>query len=212
MICEIISKGADLLGIHIDRRCAALMVRYIALIIEWRCRISLTSLTRAADIAALHFVDALTIFKMLPLGSAANIIDVGTGAGFPGLVLRIADDSLSVALMDRDARKIVFLKHVVHELGLSRVTFLNTDLDRLVSDPPAPPFDIAVSRAFSSNPLVLDSFAALLKRDGILIRMAGPSSLDKDFSLTRFVETGRWEGILPFVERFRRVIVYRRVL
>jgi len=208
---EIISRGADILGIHIDRERTALMVRYIALILEWRRRISLTSLTRAVDIAALHFVDALSVFRVLPRGSSANIIDVGTGAGFPGLVLRIADDSLNVTVMDRDARKIVFLKHVVHELGLTGVTFLNVDLDRVTSHPPDSLFDVAISRAFSSDPLVLDSFASLLKSDGRLIRMAGPSSLDKDISLDRFIEVDRWEGILPFVERFRGVIVYRRI-
>lgn len=207
----IISRGADILGIHIDRNQLALMVRYIQIIMKWQCRLSLTSLTEPADMATLLFLDALTVFKVLPAGTRAHIIDIGTGAGFPGLVLRIVDASVDVTLVDRDPRKIVFLKHVVHELKLTGVKFLNTALDDLVKRPLELRFDVAVSRAFSSDPKVLDSLASLLWDDGTLIRMAGPSSLAKDFSLNRFAELVRWEGTLPLVSRYRRVIAYRRI-
>lgn len=208
---EIISLGADMLGIHIDRDQTALMQRYIVLLTGWRRKSTLTSLTRAVEIAALHFLDALTVFKVLPRGTGINLIDVGTGAGFPGLVLRIADDSLDLSLMDKDARKIVFLKHVVHELALTNVNFLNMPVHGLLSEPSSPTYDAVVSRAFSSDRKVLHSLARLLAREGMLIRMAGPSSHGEDFALDRLTEVARWEGWLPFVSRFRRVIAYRRV-
>ncbi len=178
---------------------------------EWGTRIDLTSLTEDHEIAILHFVDSITVLKVIPDHSGTRVLDIGTGAGFPGLVLNTVLPSIHVTLMDRDPRKIVFLKHAVKELGLSRVSFLNTDLNSLLDSPPCPGFDVVVSRAFSSDPDLLNRLRVLIREEGYLIQMAGPATAEQDTDLTGFRQAASWAGILPFSDRFRRVILYKKV-
>lgn len=207
----IIGQGSRELGLILDDRAIGKMVRHLNLLREWQSRINLTAITRVRDIAIRHFLDSLTVFKLIPLGRCLRVLDIGTGAGFPGMVLQTADDTLKVTLMDRDPRKIVFLKHVARELELEGLRFLNAPLSSLLEEPPAFGFDLLVSRAFSSDPLLLDRLSTVLEGTGSLIRMTGPASLTEDLTLRNFRETGVWEGMLPFSSRFRRVLQYTRV-
>ncbi|MEW6113763.1 MAG: 16S rRNA (guanine(527)-N(7))-methyltransferase RsmG [Thermodesulfobacteriota bacterium] len=188
-----------------------LMLRHLELVREWRARIDLTSVKSPSDLATLHFLDSLTIFKVLPIDVSLELLDVGSGGGFPGLVLAAVDATKQVTLMDRDPAKIVFLKLVTRELGLSNVRFLNVSLDTLVTRPKPPPFEAVVSRAFSSDPAILQRLSLVLSPEGHLVRMAGPSSLGEPFQIEGFREVRAWEGTLPFSDRFRRVILYERV-
>jgi 16S rRNA (guanine527-N7)-methyltransferase len=136
---------------------------------------------------------------------------VGTGAGFPGLILKIVEDSFDVTLLDRDPKKIVFLKYVANALGLHGIRFRNTPLQRITENPDPPTFDLLVSRAFASDPALLDSLHILLRQSGMLVRMAGPASLKEPFRFKNFECVNHWEGNLPFSSNFRLVSLYRKV-
>jgi len=205
---HIIKQGAVLLGIPIDDSSVTRMVSYMEMLDSWGDRVNLTSITGVVPMAILHFLDSLTLFRVISRGHGVHLLDVGTGAGFPGLVLRIADSSMTVTLLDRDPRKIVFLKHVARHLELDRVTFLNLDLNTLLKKRPVSQFDLVVSRAFSSDPAVLDALTTLLVPNGSLIRMAGRSSRHRDLRVANCVQSTVWEGVLPYTSTFRRVILY----
>jgi len=204
----LITEGSSLLKIRLEAGAVDGMLKHIDLLIYWRKRARLTALNDPAEIAILHVLDSLAVFKVLPHYHDFQVLDIGTGAGFPGMVMAIADPTLKITLMDRDVRKIVFLKYAVKELGLANVTFLNVRL-RDLSFMPAPTFfQVVVSRAFSSDPTVVDSLSSLISPGGFLIRMAGPASLKQEFRLKNFCENAVWEGTLPFSNRFRRVLRY----
>lgn len=203
----IISEGAKQLGLTVRDDTVSKMVRHLRLVAEWNKKVNLTALTDFAEMAVLHFLDSLTVFKILPPRDL-RMLDVGTGAGFPGLVLRTVEPALRLTLLDRDTKKIVFLKHVARKLGLSGVDFLNTRLEDLLNSQST--FDLVISRAFSSDPSVLDGFHQLVPDAGYMIRMAGPASLEEDLRLDHFTQSAIWEGLLPFSESFRRVILYTR--
>jgi len=183
------------------------LVRHLELIREWNRKINLTALRDLRDMAVYHVLDSLTVFKVL-FFSKIRMLDIGTGGGFPGLVLRIVDNDLNITLLDRDTKKIVFLKYAAHELGLERIRFLNFRIADLIHSPVL--FDVVISRAFSSDVDVLGSLHQLLSTGGYLIRMAGPAPLHADFFPEHFVEWDRWEGHLPFSDSFRRVILYKK--
>ncbi len=206
---QLISEGARSLEIVLNRHQIGLMAAHAQLVLQWRSKADLTALRGVREIISLHFLDSLTLLKVLPSSLGLRVLDVGTGAGFPGLVLKVADDSIKLTLMDRDPRKIVFLKYAVSKLQVVGVEFLNSSLNDLLVDPSVVPFDLVVSRAFSSKPEVLDSFCSLLNPGGYMVRMAGPSSTRGSLTLKHFHEVGRWEGILPFTSRFRRVVLYK---
>lgn len=205
---RILIDGANRLGLTLLDQTASKMMHHMALVKDWNKRTNLTALSNPRDMAVFHFLDSVSVFTVLPQGDL-RVLDVGTGAGFPGLVLRIVKPSLRLTLLDRDARKIVFLKHAAHELDLTGIQFLNLRLETLLNRPPI--FDIVISRAFSSDVSVMDSFHVLLPEGGHVIRMAGPASLHEDLTLDHFVKARQWEGILPFSDSFRRVILYRKI-
>jgi 16S rRNA (guanine527-N7)-methyltransferase len=184
------------------------MIVHIRLLCEWRQRAGLTALTDPGEIAVLHFLDSLTVFNVIPRDSGLAILDVGSGAGFPGLVLKTADPSLKLTVLDRDPKKIVFLKYVTSELGLSQVRFLNGHVADLIDAPAVTHYDIVISRAVFADIRVLESLSGLLGPRGSLVRMAGPASLQEPLELKGIVREALWEGTLPFSDVFRRVLRY----
>ncbi len=205
---EIIEESCRILELSLPINRIEKILHYLSLLAQWNRRINLTSLTDPIDMTIFHIVDSLTVFKVMPQGSGLRILDVGTGAGFPGMVLRIADPSLNLTLLDKDAKKIVFLKYVARELGLTDLRFLHSTLDKLFRHPPSPLFDVVVSRAFSSDPSVLTLFVSLLNPGGSVIRMAGPGDSLHGTPPVGLRENQIWEGILPFSSNFRRVTRY----
>jgi 16S rRNA (guanine527-N7)-methyltransferase len=207
---DLITQGSRILGVPLEDSAVYRMLRHMELLRVWGAKVNLTALKQPWEIAALHFLDSLTVFKVIPNLKGLRILDIGTGAGFPGIVLRTARDTLQLTLLDRDAKKIVFLKHLARELGLKDTTYINRDLKDLVENSGSTQFDIAVSRAFSSNPAVMDSTHSLLAPDGGVVVMGGPSFKPKDFLLSHFRESMSWEGLLPFSNRLRKVCLYSK--
>lgn len=207
-IADILVEGSSQLGVPLPAESIPRMIRHLELLLQWGSRINLTALSDPVEIAVLHFLDSLTVFKVFPFASGLRVIDVGTGAGFPGMVLATADASINVTLLDRDPKKIVFLKHVAHHLGIMGITFLNHPLEVLLQAKVAPEFDAAVSRAVSSDPDFMDSLHLVLSARGSLITMAGPRSGHEGLDLKEFTLTDVWEGFLPFISKFRRVSRY----
>ena len=207
---QIIREGSLILGVPLDPDAVTKLVRHLEFLNEWRGRAKLTSLNTMPQMAVLHVLDSLTVFKVLPLGGHLRVIDVGTGGGFPGIVMRITDNSMNLTLMDADAKKIVFLKHLIRHLALDGLCFLNARLERFVVESEFSPFDLVVARAFSSEPALLQPLSHLVSKNGLLIRMLGPSPVDNRFWLADFREEAVWEGTLPFSTRTRRVIRYVR--
>jgi 16S rRNA (guanine527-N7)-methyltransferase len=209
-LLRILREGSGSLGVSLGEEVYESMLRHLQLVEKWRTRINLTAISDPVDMVVRHCLDSLTVFKVLPWDSGFRLIDVGTGGGFPGVVLRLADGSLRLTLLDRDPRKIVFLKHLVRELGLSKVAFLNVPLAHLLTATEPGKWDAVVTRAFSSDRQVLDSLHTLVRAGGILVRMEGPRKSEPEGDLTCWRVEAVWEGTLPFSNVFRRVTRYAR--
>lgn len=205
---DIVVLGAEALGIALNPSAVDAMLRHMDLVSQWRLQADLTALTDPAEAAVLHILDSLTVFKVIPRGTGLAILDIGSGGGFPGLVLKTADSSLRLTLLDRNPRKIVFLKHAVHELGLEGVKFANVRVEALLKSNLRERFDVVVSRAVFSETSFLASLTGLLVPRGSLVRMAGPASLRESDDLPGFRRTAVWEGTLPFSDATRRLLRY----
>lgn len=205
---DIIEESCRILEISVPTNLNEKILHYLSLLGQWNRRINLTSLTDPIDITIFHIVDSLTVFKVMPQGSGFRILDVGTGAGFPGIVLKIADPDLNLTLLDKDAKKIVFLKYVARELGLTDLIFLHSTLEKLFRHPMSFLFDVVVSRAFSTDSSLLTLYTSLLNPGGSVIRMAGPGDTLHGNPPVGLREEQIWEGSLPFSSHFRRVTRY----
>jgi 16S rRNA (guanine527-N7)-methyltransferase len=208
---NVVENGCEIMEISLRPDAAEKMMIHLALLREWGKKINLTALSDPQEMAVLHYLDSLAVFKVLQVTGDMAVLDIGSGAGFPGLVIKIAEESIRLTLLDRDPKKIVFLKYAANVLQLRDIKFLNISVQNLIENANRPVYDVIVSRAFSLQPEWMTALGMILNPHGMLVRMAGPASRKDDLSLPGFELENMWEGHLPFSPHFRRIILYRKI-
>lgn len=160
------------LGIEVTDEEISKLEKYADLLKEWNEKINLTAITEKEQVFLKHFYDSLTLVKIINLDKVDNLCDLGTGAGFPGLVLKIFFPQLKLTLVDALNKRINFLDVVVKELSLENVTLVHARAEEYGKDH-RESFDVVTARALSSFPILLEYSASLLKVHGHLIAMRG---------------------------------------
>ncbi len=146
--------------------------KYMQLLLEWNEKINLTAITDPKEIILKHFIDSLTILKYIKKG--AKVIDVGTGAGFPGIPLKILRDDINLTLLDSLNKRINFLKLVIDELKLKNVDTIHGRAEEIGKNKRyRESFDISFSRAVANLSTLSEYLIPLVKIGGISISMKG---------------------------------------
>ena len=136
--------------ILIDEKKAELLYRYYTMLVEKNKVMNLTAITEFSDVVDKHFIDSAAISKIVDL-NGKKVIDVGTGAGFPGIPLKILFPDMELTLLDSLNKRIGFLNEVISELGLTNVQAIHSRAEELARKPEhREKYDIAVSRAVSN--------------------------------------------------------------
>lgn len=149
------------------------------MLLDWNQRMNLTSITAPQDIVVKHFLDSLTLTTVLPQFDGLRLIDVGTGAGFPGLALAIAYPALDVTLLDSTAKKLRFVQSAGAELQLKNIRTIHAraeDVGRHKNHRAT--YDIAVARAVARLPVLMEYLLPLAKPEGQVIAMQGATAYD----------------------------------
>ncbi len=168
-------SGADMLGISLDESKADKLTRYAELLAEWNEKINLTAITAPDEIVTKHFLDSLSIFKTGVVMPGDTVIDVGTGAGFPGLVMKIAVPSLKITLLDSLEKRLDFLRCVCDELNLSDVIFVHARAEDAGKDKNyREKYDIATARAVANMSTLAEYLLPFVKIGGRCIALKGP--------------------------------------
>lgn len=153
-----------------------LLSRYAAMLVEWNEHINLTAITDAAGVSEKHFVDSLLILDQVPLAKGASLIDVGTGAGFPGMVLAIARPDLRVTLLDSLNKRALWLLLVSEELGIRNVICRHGRAEELAAMPEVrESFDYATARAVARLDVLSEYCLPLVRKGGTFIACKGPA-------------------------------------
>lgn len=148
--------------------------KYMNLLIEWNKNINLTAITDKDDIILKHFVDSISIHKYI--SNNDKIIDVGTGAGFPGIPLKIYNDTLDVTLLDSLNKRVIFLNNVIDELRLSKIKAIHGRAEEVARNVDyREKYDKAVSRAVANLSTLLEYVLPFIKVGGEFICMKGPN-------------------------------------
>ena len=174
--------------------------RYDALLVDWNERMNLTAITEPRDVAVKHMVDSLTAYDAALFSGAPTVIDVGTGAGFPGIPLKIFDPSIRLTLMDSLAKRLAFLEAVVEDLGLTGATCVHARAEDAAHEPQRRErYDIAVSRAVARLPVLLEYTLPFVKKGGHLIALKGRTAEEEATDAKRALKLlgGRLETIRP---------------
>ncbi|MEG1524477.1 MAG: 16S rRNA (guanine(527)-N(7))-methyltransferase RsmG [Clostridia bacterium] len=144
---------------------------YFEMLVDWNTRMNLTGITKPEEVAKKHFADSLAALPLI--GNNASVIDVGTGAGFPGIPLLIANPSLKMTLLDGLNKRILFLEAVLDKLGLTAACIHMRAEDAGRSPRYRERFDVATTRAVASLPVLTELTVPLLKVGGKSIAYKG---------------------------------------
>ena len=164
---QLLRDGLTKLGLPTDGIPA--LTRYADLLVEKNKVMNLTAITEPADIAALHFLDSAALLTLADFRGKA-VADVGTGAGFPGLPLRIVEPSIRLTLLDAQNKRIEFLKEVCEDLGLHDAECIHQRAEEFAADR-RESFDLVTSRAVAALPLLCELCLPLVKVGGYFVAM-----------------------------------------
>ncbi len=144
----------------------------------WNQKFNLTAITDLEGIQVKHFLDSLSILKALPAGGPLRLIDVGTGAGLPGLALKIVCADLRLTLVEATGKKVAFCQAMVARLQLSGVTVIKARAEEIGQDPAhREQYDWAVARAVADMPVLAEYLLPLVRRGGHALAQKGESAL-----------------------------------
>ena len=169
-----LKQGFNDLSMEVTDEQIAQLVRYGELLVEWNEKMNLTAITDPIEIAEKHFLDSAMCLKC---GIAGSVIDVGTGAGFPGLVLKILKPDIKLCLLDSLQKRLTFLETVTNELNLSDVTFVHARAEDGGRDKKLrEKFDFAVARAVANLSTLSEYCLPFVKQNGCFVAMKGPKA------------------------------------
>ncbi len=168
-----LSKLASELGIDLNEEQQKQFFLYMDLLLEWNEKINLTAITEEDDIILKHFIDSLTIMKYI--NDNENIIDVGTGAGFPGIPIAISNKNTDITLLDSLNKRIIFLNDVIEKINLKNVNAIHGRAEEIGQNKNyREKYDISVSRAVANLSTLVEYLIPLVKVGGKIICMKGP--------------------------------------
>ena len=196
---SLISEGLNELGFENDPLLIEKLEIYLATLKKWNRVYNLTAINEDSEIIVKHFLDSLSVNQYIQ--NSGRILDVGTGAGFPGLILALFNPEKSFVLVDGVSKKISFLQEMIGKLNLKNVIAVHTKVEKYNV---AEQFDIIISRAFADIKKMTKLTSHLIKNGGKFIAMKGPDVMTEldDISLP-FVHH---DITVPFLQGTRKII------
>ena len=200
-----LETGLDALGVAISTSARSSLLEYCELLIKWNKTFNLTSVDDPEEMISLHLLDSLAVLPFLPSG---RVLDVGTGAGLPGIPLAIARPEQAFVLLDSNGKKTRFLVQASGQLGLENVEVVNQRVEQYQAHEL---FDVIISRAFSSLGQFLSACNHLVSPRGQFLAMKGKLPEDElhhlpdGFQLESSVELK-----IPGLDAERHLLMLRR--
>lgn len=160
------------LKIDISEHQLSLLNKYYELLSDWNTKINLTSIIKREDVYLKHFYDSLTLARVYNFKGRLKLCDIGTGAGFPGVVLKILYPELEIVLIDSLEKRIKFLQIVINELKLEEITSIHSRAEDYAKEN-LEKFDIVTTRAVAKLSILNELCLPLLKNNGYFLVMKG---------------------------------------
>jgi len=211
---DYLKKGAGELGIIISPRQIESFTLYADELCKWNRKINLTSITLPEEIAVKHFLDSLSLLRYVDI--AGELLDIGSGGGFPGIPLKIMSPATSIVSVDAVEKKIHFQRHIARTLALEGFTALHRRVENLLPEYKGY-FKSIVSRAFADIPEFVKHALPLLAENGVIIAMKGRDGRREAEAATAELKkigvavSAVHEFELPLLKDLRTLIVISRI-
>ncbi|MEN6467755.1 MAG: 16S rRNA (guanine(527)-N(7))-methyltransferase RsmG [Smithella sp.] len=214
---HLLQEGAGLLGVSLNSQQLALFDLYQSELLKWNAKTNLISEKTAGEIASRHFLDSLSAAQFI-VSPNTRMVDIGCGAGFPGIPLKIAMPSIQLYLLETNRKKVSFLKHIIRLLNLENAFTLHDRTENIVrTNDWREKFDIVISRASLKLPDLLPVGNYFLAPDGLLITLKGQSVSDElDAALavgnaSKIYQVYQHDINMPLLGPPRKIIIVQKV-
>lgn len=223
---RLLQAGCEELGIPLDSGQLAQFERYYRKLAAWNRRFNLTAITDYEDVQVKHFLDCIAglpliaeeLQESLPFRRRLNLVDVGAGAGFPGLPLKIAAPQLALSLIDGTGKKIKFLDHMVDVLGLSDVETIQGRAEELGRQPTyRNHFDLVTARAVAPLNTLVEYLLPLVRMSGLVVVLKGASAPQEFMEARKAIDTLGGETVrlaplrVPYLDAARFILLIKKV-
>lgn len=213
-------KGIAYLGLSLNEASERQFQLYLKELDDWNKHVNLTSVTRPSEVEKIHFLDSISVAIGIPefLRDGCDLIDVGSGAGFPGLPLKINFPEMSVTLVESVAKKTAFLNHVVNVLNLRDVNILTARAEAVGEDPSfRNQFDVAVSRAVGSLRVLAEIVLPFCRVGGIAV-LSKKGNIAQEIQEAKHafeIMGGEFTSLIPIPEKVlggqRCLVILRKI-
>lgn len=176
---ELLQARAKELGWTVNDRQGEQFQRYWELLVEWNEKMNLTAITQPEEVVEKHFLDSMTLLSWGKLRQGARVIDVGTGAGFPGIPLKIMRPDIDLTLLDGTQKRLNFLGEVCRQLHISSTRVHRRAEEAGLDKTMRERFDLAVARAVAPMNILAEYCMPLIKMKGHFIAMKGPGGSEE---------------------------------
>lgn len=173
---EVLLEGAKVYGVELSSYKIEQFLSYKDILKEWNNKINLTTITDDYEIIVKHFLDSIALAKCGLLKDGLSLIDVGTGAGFPGIPIKILFPGIKVVLLDSLNKRINFLNEVIHELQLEQIYAVHGRAEDMARDKDyREKYDISTARAVANMTVLSEYCIPFVREGGYFLAMKGPS-------------------------------------
>ncbi|MGL5917966.1 MAG: 16S rRNA (guanine(527)-N(7))-methyltransferase RsmG [Cetobacterium sp.] len=178
---EYLIEGIKKIGLKYTEEKVNNLIKYLEYLVEYNAHTNLTAIRDTKDALEKHFLDSLLLQNLLDEKKAKKAIDIGTGAGFPGMVLAIFNPEVEFVLMDSVGKKTIFLENVKELLNLENVTVVNSRAEDYITSENRETFDIGLCRGVSKLNVILEYMIPFIKIDGYFLaqKMVGTEEEDE---------------------------------
>ena len=191
---------------------------YYELLIEWNSFMNLTAITEFEEVCLKHFVDSVSLCKAIDCSEAKTVIDIGTGAGFPGIPLKIMYPNLKVTLLDSLGKRIKFLNEVIQKLGLTEIEAFHGRAEDFIKEKgKRESYDLCVSRAVANLSTLSEYCLPYVKKDGFFVSYKSEKIVEESKAAEHAIQilggmiAGQVEFQLPKSDIYRNLFMIKKV-
>ncbi len=214
---EILKSGLLKYNIVPDDQILSSFLKYMELLIEKNKTINLTAINDPKEIIVEHFFDSLSVLKLNIIKPGMKMIDIGTGAGFPGLPIKIVMTDIETTLVDSSKKRVNFVRHVINTLGLKGTAVIHDRAEVLARDKEyREQYDVVVSRAVAHTRVLCEYCLPFIKKGGFFLAYKGPGINDEILFSENAIEmlggelTGIKEVEVPFSKKTYNIVIIKK--